>query len=1337
MTEKRERLVTKKRRQPIFHFHVSRAARDKYQFDDTLFSLRGNVVFVNFFAARSFAQKLNQGRDFTQFPDGAVQAGQLNALGLMHEIFHYILGQYRQQKGAQVMQRALDTLYGKLGAPAVNGVLTKFVEEFPPIPVYRGQVDIETYLRGTTEGVPNREIVLEELMLVRLTNENPAASPLRELFDDSSLARGTAYLRVIENLSEFFAGEGPFGPDNQSLMEALRAPARAVPGSLAAQLEFILLRWGDWLGGDLRARFMIRALAGLDLIREEQRGFFPGAVFGDAGFGAGPIAEVPIYRRYDERGVELPPEPEQFSPDLEWMADLVLIAKSTFVWLDQLSKQYGRAIRTLDQIPDEELDRLAQLGFTGLWLIGVWERSKASRIIKQRMGNADADASAYSLYDYEIAGELGGASALQNLKERAWRRGIRLASDMVPNHMGIDSRWVIEHPDWFMSLDNPPYPVYSFNGPDLSSDGRVMIQIEDHYWDRTDAAVVFKRTDRATGSVRYIYHGNDGTTFPWNDTAQLNYLDPKVREGIIQTILHVARQFPVIRFDAAMTLAKRHLARLWYPIPGNSDDSIPSRSEFALTKEEFDALMPEEFWREVVDRVAVEAPGTLLLAEAFWLMEGYFVRTLGMHRVYNSAFMVMLRDESNAKYRSVIKNTIEFDPEILRRYVNFMNNPDERTAIDQFGSGDKYFGVATMMATLPGLPMFGHGQVEGFTERYGMEFRRGMLDESPDQGLVERHTREIAPLLHRRELFAGVDKFLMYDFRSPGGRVDENVFAFSNGAGREKSLVIYNNAYASTRGRIAKSVGFRDKARDELVTRTLAEGLGASENKSAFTIFREAVSGLEYIRRNEEILQKGLKFELAGYEHHVFLDFREVVDDDSKRYALVTDYLGGRGTASIEGALRDIYLQPVQDAFRGLVNAKLIRQLADLTNLPPDKLKKAAAPLLDQVEQNADRLAREIKIFLVGSTAKGVKPGDYARAQRNRLEGMLRLANLQSLAQSKERKAQNPAWNDLDTRLKSDAMNWYGLLVWLFVHRLGELAIGSEKTNGHDVGLHSRAWLDEWQLTGIIRDTLNALGSGDARAGQLVSLIGITTTHQTWEQDAREQPEASATTMRPGVKDSRKPLPKQSQAYTVLLGLLEDAEVRHFLNINRFNDIVWFNQEAFNQMLSWLPLVGAARVASDPNRTAKDIAKEITGQHQVIEALRRAEVGSDYHLENLLESLRQPVLAHATSVAAAPSLALIKTTGAKRQGRGKGVGKRKAAGRKGSARKLRISARTKREMKVKRMKVPNRMKTAPKSRAPENGKKAQAKKMTVASLKKSGAAPKSINAASRKKKVRK
>ena len=37
---------------------------------------------------------------------------------------------------------------------------------------------------------------------------------------------------------------------------------------------------------------------------------------------------------------------------------LVLLAKSTYVWLDQLSKKYGLEVKRLDEIPDEELDEL-------------------------------------------------------------------------------------------------------------------------------------------------------------------------------------------------------------------------------------------------------------------------------------------------------------------------------------------------------------------------------------------------------------------------------------------------------------------------------------------------------------------------------------------------------------------------------------------------------------------------------------------------------------------------------------------------------------------------------------------------------------------------------------------------------------------------------------------------------------------------------------------------------------------------------------------------------------------------------------------------------------------
>ncbi len=137
-----------------------------------------------------------------------------------------------------------------------------------------------------------------------------------------------------------------------------------------------------------------------------------------------------------------------------------------------------------------------------------------------------------------------------------------------------------------------------------------------------------------------------------------------------------------------------------------------------------------------------------------------------------------------------------------------MNNPDERTAVDQFGKGDKYFGICVMMATLPGLPMIGHGQIEGFSEKYGMEFRHAYWNEPVDEFLVQRHEREVFPLLHQRALFAGVEQFLLYDFFTSDGTVNEDVFAYSNGWGSERALVIYHNKFAKTQGWIRTSIGF-------------------------------------------------------------------------------------------------------------------------------------------------------------------------------------------------------------------------------------------------------------------------------------------------------------------------------------------------------------------------------------------------------------------------------------------------------------------------------------------------------------------------------------------------
>jgi hypothetical protein len=289
-----------------------------------------------------------------------------------------------------------------------------------------------------------------------------------------------------------------------------------------------------------------------------------------------------------------------------------------------------------------------------------------------------------------------------------------------------------------------------------------------------------------------------------------------------------------------------------------------------MSTAEFNRRMPAEFWREVVDRVTAEAPGTLLLAEAFWLLEGYFVRTLGMHRVYNSAFMHMLRDEDNAGYRRVMRDTLEFDPGVLGRFVNFMTNPDEKPAADQLGTGDKAFSVATLLATLPGLPMLGHGQVEGWRERYGHEFRRARWDEPVDQAHADHFERTIVPLLRRRAAFSGTDRFHLYDALDDGGRVVEDVYAFSNGSGADRNLVLVHHRHAETTVRIDHSIAAAPVGGGASRTSLrLAAALEIPGDDGTVIRLHDPRSGWELRRTAGELRREGLRVTLGPYEARV------------------------------------------------------------------------------------------------------------------------------------------------------------------------------------------------------------------------------------------------------------------------------------------------------------------------------------------------------------------------------------------------------------------------------------------------------------------------------------
>ena len=880
---------------PDVEFHIRGKLSQQYDLHLPLFVLEDGKFLIAYHELQDLVHRMQEND-----PDQKMTASEIHGMGLLMLISHKVVRLYRNQINPEFNNDILNHLESEYGSDEVQDLMSSFLETLPSAAYKQSELSALNYLQDEARNVKNAQLVAEELLVHALARYNPALQSCDSIFKEDFHSRMEDPEAFLDSMKAFTSEGAGFGVDGKNLIDLLMEPMRTAPGSIYDQLKWIRENWGSFLGAHLTD-----LLRGLDHFEEERkdRSSGPGAITGPSY--SGDLLDGEFY-----------------SEDSEWMPRVVMIARNSLVWLDQLSKRYGREIRTLDAIPDEELDLLKDQGFTVLWLIGLWNRSSISKKIKHWCGNPDAESSAYSLKDYTIDPLLGGPEALDDLRRRAWERGIRLASDMVPNHTGLDSDWLKHNPDWYISTDHPPFPAYSFEGGDLSEDQEISIHLEDHYYSRSDAAVVFKHYDHRNGHARYVYHGNDGTSMPWNDTAQLNYLNPELREHIIQVILDVARQFKVIRFDAAMTLAKRHIQRLWFPEPGSGGD-IPSRSAYSMSGADFHAAIPAEFWREVVDRVAQEVPDTLLLAEAFWMMEGYFVRTLGMHRVYNSAFMNMLKMEENAKFFNMIASTLEFDPRILQRYVNFLSNPDEDTAIAQFGKGDKYFGATILMITLPGMPMFAHAQIEGFEEKYGMEYRRAYWDESPDQDLVQQHEEKIFPLMKQRHLFADAGNFRLYPMNNSDGNRVDSVFAYSNRFEGDRSLVIVNNSYSSQSGWVRWAMPFNESPTSEqpqLRNDDLFHALVPPGTESEFVIFQEQISRNWYVRRMEALRAEGLFVEMSGYESQVYLNFQYVNDSMDFHWTEVHERLNGAGVEDFAYVHKAIELVPVHQLVKNLLS---------------------------------------------------------------------------------------------------------------------------------------------------------------------------------------------------------------------------------------------------------------------------------------------------------------------------------------------------------------------------------------------------------------------------------
>src|SRR5215471_6008821 len=174
-------------------FHISRSIRESLNFDGLIFSYTGNVVFGDVAASRKLASQLNNARGAAADPAKTVNAGALFAMGLIDELSHALVARYREEIDPSVHAEAIRWFASKVQPQKLEELLLAFVEQFPNVAVYRGELTAKEWLNGTTGKMPNREAALEELMLLWLANINPAFTPFSELFDDKNLKSQTVY----------------------------------------------------------------------------------------------------------------------------------------------------------------------------------------------------------------------------------------------------------------------------------------------------------------------------------------------------------------------------------------------------------------------------------------------------------------------------------------------------------------------------------------------------------------------------------------------------------------------------------------------------------------------------------------------------------------------------------------------------------------------------------------------------------------------------------------------------------------------------------------------------------------------------------------------------------------------------------------------------------------------------------------------------------------------------------------------------------------------------------------------------------------------------------------
>ncbi len=420
---------------------------------------------------------------------------------------------------------------------------------------------------------------------------------------------------------------------------------------------------------------------------------------------------------------------------------------NTRVWLTELSRGLGKRV-TLDDIPDAELDRLAEMGFDWIWLLSVWQTgSEAQQVSRTSAGwrhefeetlpdltDDDIPGSGFAITGYTVHQNLGGDAALAPLRDRLKQRGLRLMLDFVPNHMGLGHPWVEDHPDYFIQ------------GSEL---------------DRARAPQNYTWAKRKRGDV-LLAHGRDPYFDGWPDTLQLNYANPDTQDAMIGELVRIAGQCDGVRCDMAMLVLPDVFERTW-------------------------GKRASLFWPTATERVRERHPDFTLMAEVYWELE-WTLQQQGFDYAYDKRLYDRLRERHARPVREHFHAGLDYQDKLAR----FLENHDEPRAAATFPSGvHQAASVITFLS--PGLRFFHQGQFEGRRKRISPHLGRGP-DEPTDEPIKDFYDRLLA-VLQQPVLRNGAWQMLECTPGWEGNWTNDCLLAFAwQGAGHQPVVVAVNYA---------------------------------------------------------------------------------------------------------------------------------------------------------------------------------------------------------------------------------------------------------------------------------------------------------------------------------------------------------------------------------------------------------------------------------------------------------------------------------------------------------------------------------------------------------------